>query len=101
MATTKQIKSSGLQRNAMLLPFKRRLAAWQIKADTWQADTASAADLAERYRSGIDAIDLEVVALTQLRLPDDPSPKLLETEVNAMARDYGALKTSFARLVDA
>ena len=92
-------------RNALLLPFKRRIASWLIRADIWQEASApgvknaqARAEATERARAAVIELDQQVVELVDIKFPDTISAKLVAGELADMQKSYTAIRATLVEI---
>lgn len=92
-------------RDALLLPFKRRIASWLIRADIWQEasapgakNAAARAEATERARNAVVELDEQVVNLSDIKFPDTISAKLVAGELADMKKSYTAIRATLVEI---
>jgi hypothetical protein len=97
MATPKVDEAIIRARDALLLPFKRKIASWGIRSDILQAsasggDAPARTDAMEKARNAIPELDAQVLSLADIKFPDTMKSKLLEAELTKMKNGYDAIR---------
>lgn len=92
-------------RDALLLPFKRRIASWLIRTDIWQEasqpgakDAAARAEATERARNALAELDEQVVNLDDIKFPDTVSNKLVAGELEDMKKRYVEIRATLVQI---
>jgi hypothetical protein len=89
-------------REALILPYKRRIASLLIRTDIWKSATKSdRAEAQERARGAITEIDEQVSGLGDIKLPPDTKPKAFEAEIDKMKADYAGIRATLQKIANA
>ena len=103
MATPKVEAATIRARDAMLLPYKRKIASWIIRSDIWQASVGgkslpARAEAMEKARSALSELDAQVFSLTDIIFPDTMKSKILDEELTKMKKSYGTIRESLVTI---
>lgn len=95
-------------RNAMILPFKRRMLSLNIRSGIWQetlgkgGDTGTSREEARaRALHAIDEVDAQVTQLNDLKLPGEKKAKESEAEVQELIASFGAMRQTLVGMTAA
>lgn len=99
MATAKVDAHNIRIRDALFLPFKRRIASLSIRTENWKsADSAGRAEAQGLARSAIAEVDEQVAGLSDLKFPAELKPKPLADEIDRMKASYAELRKSLVAI---
>ena len=103
MATPKVEAATVRARDAILLPYKRKIASWIIRSDIWQASIASKnaaakAEAIDKARNALAELDAQVYSLSDIIFPDAMRSKLLDEELAKMKKSYDTIRASLVTL---
>jgi hypothetical protein len=108
MATAAVEAQSIRVRDAILLPYKRRIASWIIRSDIWQAavkpgakNDAGRGDAQKSAEDGIAELDAQVFSLGDIIFPADLKSKVLDVELAKMKEKYGAIRETLVSIAGA
>jgi hypothetical protein len=108
MATAKLDAHNARVRDALILPYKRRIASLLIRTDIWKSATKSAAkdaaahaEAQERARGAIAEIDEQVSGLADIKPPADTKTKLFDAEIDKMKADYAGIRETLQKIASA
>lgn len=92
-------------RDALILPFKRKIASLIIRTDIWKDDLASptaAGDTHQQTRTrALDAvteIDDQMTLLADLKLPGEKKAREAEAEVTTMTETFAAMRQMLVQM---
>ena len=92
-------------RDALILPFKRKIASLIIRTDIWKDDLAStpaAGDTHQQTRTrALDAvteIDDQMTLLADLKLPGEKKAREAEAEVKTMTETFAAMRQMLVQM---
>ena len=100
VVTDDAMTAIGLHIDALLLPYRRRIASWTIRTDIWQAaaQTTSAKDADSRTeatasaRKALPELDAQLFNLGDINFPEAMKSKLLDAELVKLKASYGAIR---------
>ena len=98
MALTKLEEYHARVRDALILPFKRKMASLTIRSDIWREELASLPESdSTQTRSltlgAIAEIDTQVIALADLKLPGERKARASEAEVQELLGTFAAMRS--------
>lgn len=84
-------------RDALILPFKRKLASLIIRSDIWRDDLAAAStdahqDVRTRALGAVTEIDDQMVLLADLKLPGEKKARDSEAEVKTLIETFTTMR---------
>ena len=92
-------------RDALILPFKRKIASLIIRTDIWEDDLASkssAGDNHEQTRSralgAVTEVEDQMTLLTDLKLPGEKKARDSEAEVKTMLETFAAMRQTLVQM---
>jgi len=77
-------------RDALILPFKRKMASLIIRTDIWKDDPGSEAR--SRAHGAIAEVDDQVTLLQDLKLPGEKKARESEADVKRLIDAFGAMR---------
>jgi hypothetical protein len=105
MATAKIEAHNIRVRDALILPFKRRIASLAIRTDIWKSaakpaakNDAARSEAQERARGAIMEIDEQVAGLADIKFPADMKTKPLEAELDKMKASYAEIRSTLEKI---
>lgn len=106
MAVTKNDAHEARVRDAMILPFKRKMASLTIRSDLWKdhlgpKSKPNDGQLRTRSlaRSAIAEVDEQVILLGDLKLPGEKKARDSEAEVQGLMTSFAAMRLMLVGLV--
>ncbi len=87
-------------REAVILPYKRKIASLAIKADFMKSE-ASNDDVRGRAREAIAEIDAQVEDLDAIKFPAETKAAVAQAEVDKMKASYADIRKSLVALTAA
>lgn len=81
-------------RDALLLPYRRRIASWTIRTDIWQAakDADARSDATASAKKALPEMDAQLADLVGINFPDAMKSKLLDAEMVKLKASYAAIR---------
>lgn len=86
-------------RDALILPFKRKIASLIIRTDIWKDDLASTPIVGDthhrtrsRARDAVTEIDDQMTLLADLKLPGEKKAREAEAEVKTMTETFASMR---------
>jgi hypothetical protein len=99
MATAKIDAHNARVRDALILPFKRKIASLNIRADIWKNDAKPTAKNAEarneaqaRARAALTEVDTQVADLADIKFPADTKTSIVQAEMDKMKASYADIR---------
>ena len=87
-------------REALVLPYKRKIASLAIRADFMQGE-ASNDDVRGRAREAIAEIDAQVEDLADIKFPAETKAAVAQAEVDKMKASYADIRKTLVALTAA
>ena len=94
---TKLDAQNARAREAVILPYKRKIASLVIKAD-FIKDEGKSSDMKARAREAIAEIDAQVEDLEAIKFPADTKAAVAQAEVDKMKASYADIRKTFVAL---
>jgi hypothetical protein len=94
---TKLDAQNARAREALILPYKRKIASLAIRADFFK-DEGKKGDVAERAREAIAEIDAQVEDLAAIKFPAETKAAVAQAEVDKMKASYADIRKTFVAL---
>lgn len=88
---TKADAQNARARDALILPYKRKIASLAIRADLWKSEGKDS-DTRERARGAIAEVDAQVADLAAIKFPAETKAKVAEAEVDKMKASYADIR---------
>lgn len=92
------------QRDALILPFKRKIASLSIRADNWKRATKADKDAEVRNeaqtlaQSAIAEIDGQLADLQDIKFPPETKANTAQVEIDKMKASYADLRKTLAAI---
>lgn len=98
-APTKLDAHNARVRDALILPFKRRIASLQIRTDIWKSAAKASGknpeartDALERAAVAITEIDTQVADLSDIKFPAETKTSIIQAELDKMKASYADIR---------
>lgn len=99
MATAKIDAHNARVRDALILPFKRKIASLNIRADIWKNEAKPTAKNAEarseaqaRARAALTEVDAQMADLADIKFPADTKTSVVKAEMEKMNASYADVR---------
>jgi hypothetical protein len=98
MALTKLEEYHARVRDALILPFKRKMASLTIRSDIWKENLAGlpegdSTETKSLTLGAIAEIDTQVIQLADLKLPGERKARASEAEVQELLGEFAAMRS--------
>jgi hypothetical protein len=106
MATAKIDAHNARMRDALILPFKRKIASLTIRADIWKSaakstkDEVARGEAQERARGAIVEVDGQVADLADLKFPAETKASAVQPELERMKASYADIRKTLVSIAD-
>lgn len=97
---TKADAQNARARDALILPFKRKIASLAIRADRWSNESKDS-EIRERALGAIAEVDAQVADLAAIKFPAETKAKVAEAEVDKMRASYADIRKMLEKIAAA
>lgn len=103
-APTKLDAHNARVRDALILPFKRRIASLAIRTDIWKSATKPSKDSTvrseaqERALGAIAEIDAQVADLSDIKFPAETKTSIIQAELDKMKASYADIRKTLVTI---
>jgi len=104
-APTKMDAHNARVRDALILPFKRRIASLTIRADIWKNEAKPSAKNADargeaqaRALAALTEVDTQVADLADIKFPADTKTSIVQAEMDKMKASYADIRKALVAI---